>query len=67
MQQFAKKNNGPQSKHSESSYGAERQSTHDKHVAPSLKPTRVIGNGAFGYVFEAFDNNRQCKVALKRT
>lgn len=28
---------------------------------------KVIGNGAFGYVFEAYDNNRQCKVALKRT
>jgi serine/threonine protein kinase len=36
-------------------------------MTPSYKPTRVIGNGAFGYVFEAWDNNRQCKVALKRT
>jgi len=32
-----------------------------------LTPISVIGNGAFGYVFEAFDNNRGCKVALKRT
>lgn len=34
---------------------------------PNLTPIRVIGNGAFGYVFEAMDNNRGCKVALKRT
>jgi glycogen synthase kinase 3 beta len=34
---------------------------------PSLTPIKVIGNGAFGYVFEAYDNRRKCKVALKRT
>ena len=50
---------------------------------PSFQPLRVIGHGAFGkllksivsylfnmctgYVFEAYDNNRMCKVALKRT
>jgi serine/threonine protein kinase len=34
---------------------------------PKLRPIRVIGNGAFGYVFEAIDLNRNCKVALKRT
>jgi len=34
---------------------------------PNYKPIRVIGNGAFGYVFEALDVNRQQKVALKRT
>lgn len=38
-----------------------------ENTAPRLKPVRVIGNGAFGYVFEAFDQNRGCKVALKRT
>jgi len=32
-----------------------------------LKPLRVIGNGAFGYVFEAYDENRNMKVAVKRT
>ena len=32
-----------------------------------MKPGRVIGNGAFGFVFEAFDEIRQCKVAVKRT
>jgi hypothetical protein len=26
-----------------------------------------LGNGAFGYVFEAFDMNLGCKVALKRS
>ena len=34
---------------------------------PQLKPIRVLGNGAFGYVFEAFDMNLGCKVALKRS
>ena len=34
---------------------------------PNLTPVRVIGNGAFGFVFEAYCENRKCKVALKRT
>lgn len=49
---------------------------------PNLTPLKVIGNGAFGksclghqkyshlcigFVFEAYDNNNKCKVALKRT
>lgn len=34
---------------------------------PSLEFRRVIGNGAFGYVFEALDKNTGEKVALKRT
>lgn len=34
---------------------------------PNFTPVRVIGNGAFGYVFEAYCENRKCKVALKRT
>jgi len=36
-------------------------------VVPHVQPIRVIGNGAFGYVFEAYDFNRKEKVALKRT
>ena len=32
-----------------------------------MKPEKVIGNGAFGFVFEAYDENRKCKVAIKRT
>ena len=36
-------------------------------MAPKMKPVRVIGNGAFGFVFEAYDENRKCKVAVKRT
>lgn len=36
-------------------------------VTPNLKPIKVIGNGAFGYVFQCFDQNRNCMVALKRT
>jgi serine/threonine protein kinase len=32
-----------------------------------MSVTKVIGNGAFGFVFEAFDKNRNCKVAIKRT
>lgn len=39
----------------------------EKDITPNLTPIRVIGNGAFGYVFEAYDNNNQCKVAVKRT
>jgi len=39
----------------------------DMGELPSLTPLKVLGNGAFGYVFEAYDNKRQCKVALKRT
>lgn len=36
-------------------------------VTPNLKPIKVIGNGAFGYVFEALDKNTNKRVALKRT
>ena len=32
-----------------------------------LQPTRVIGSGSFGYVFEAFDKETKKKVAVKRT
>lgn len=51
-----------------------------KKQKPNLTPIKVIGHGAFGklliivkhnlkigYVFEAYDNNLKCKVALKRT
>jgi serine/threonine protein kinase len=33
----------------------------------SFTPVRLLGNGAFGFVFEAWDNNSNRKVALKRT
>ena len=47
-------------------------------VMPNLTPLKVIGHGTFGkypnslnsllgYVFEAYDNNKKIKVALKRT
>jgi len=32
-----------------------------------LQPIKLIGHGAFGYVYEIFDKNRNCKSALKRT
>lgn len=32
-----------------------------------MEPIRVIGHGAFGYVYEIIDKNRNCKAALKRT
>jgi len=34
---------------------------------PSFQPLRKIAHGAFGYVFEAYDYHRTCKVAVKRT
>ena len=34
---------------------------------PSLQPDKVIGHGAFGYVFKCYDNHRRCDVAVKRT
>jgi len=34
---------------------------------PKFTPVKVIGHGAFGFVFEAFDKNRNMKVAIKRT
>ncbi|CAD8092363.1 unnamed protein product [Paramecium sonneborni] len=33
---------------------------------PNYEIIRIIGSGAFGYVFEAFDQQRRQKVALKR-
>ncbi|KAL4427508.1 hypothetical protein ABPG74_015211 [Tetrahymena malaccensis] len=33
---------------------------------PNYEIKRVIGSGSFGYVFEAYDNNNQRTVALKR-
>ncbi|CAD8186337.1 unnamed protein product [Paramecium octaurelia] len=33
---------------------------------PNYEIVRIIGSGAFGYVFEAFDQQRRQKVALKR-
>lgn len=37
------------------------------HQTPDLEIHGLLGSGSFGYVFEAYDKNRQCKVALKRT
>lgn len=34
--------------------------------APNYEIIKVLGSGAFGFVFEAYDNNNQKKVALKR-
>ena len=59
--------------HQPTSQGQETSSILDKYKdpaqyqQPNFTPIRVIGNGAFGYVFEAFCENRKCKVALKRT
>jgi len=38
----------------------------DQHLI-HLQPKRIIGSGSFGYVFEAYDNVSQRKVAIKRT
>ena len=45
----------------------EQKQSKDAGTEPNYKITRVIGHDAFGYVFEAYDFNRKCKVALKRT
>lgn len=37
------------------------------HQTPDLEILGLLGSGSFGYVFEAYDKNRDCKVALKRT
>lgn len=34
--------------------------------APNYEIIKVLGSGAFGFVFEAYDNTNQRKVALKR-
>jgi predicted Ser/Thr protein kinase len=39
----------------------------NEFVKPNLTPEAIIGHGTFGYVFKAFDNNRNCTVAVKRT
>ena len=33
---------------------------------PNYEITKVLGSGAFGFVFEAFDHTNHRKVALKR-
>lgn len=35
-------------------------------LMPQYDILRMIGNGCFGYVFEAYDRNLKRKVALKR-
>ena len=32
----------------------------NEFVKPNLTPEAIIGHGTFGYVFKAFDNNRNC-------
>jgi serine/threonine protein kinase len=34
---------------------------------PSYEPISLRGAGAFGYVIEAYDRNRDARVAIKRT
>lgn len=34
---------------------------------PSFTPLTIRGSGAFGYVIEAYDNEKDCRVAIKRT
>ena len=34
---------------------------------PSFTPLTIRGSGAFGYVIEAYDNDKDCRVAIKRT
>ena len=45
----------------------EDSSTQNNQMKPQLRPEKVIGHGAFGYVFKCYDKNRDCMVALKRT
>lgn len=33
---------------------------------PDYKPVRIMGNGTFGYVFEAIDPKSNERVAIKR-
>jgi len=37
------------------------------YQVPDLEIEGLLGSGSFGYVFEAYDKNRDTKVALKRT
>lgn len=48
-------------------YSSLLKSEANEKKVPKMKPEKVIGNGAFGFVFEAYDENRKCKVAVKRT
>ena len=36
-------------------------------IIPKIKPIQVVGAGAFGYVIEAYDQNIEQIVAVKRT
>jgi serine/threonine protein kinase len=37
------------------------------NTTPSYEPISLRGAGAFGYVIEAYDRNRDARVAIKRT
>jgi glycogen synthase kinase 3 beta len=44
------------------------QKTQDKFESiPSFTPLTIRGSGSFGYVIEAYDNDKGCRVAIKRT
>ena len=34
---------------------------------PNYVPLTIRGSGAFGYVIEAYDKDKDCRVAIKRT
>ena len=34
---------------------------------PNYTPLTIRGSGAFGYVIEAYDKEKDCRVAIKRT
>lgn len=39
----------------------------DIEAVPNYIPLTIRGSGAFGYVLEAYDKNKDCRVAIKRT
>ena len=43
------------------------QISKNKSSYTELEPTRIIGSGSFGFVFEAFDKESNQTVAVKRT
>ncbi len=43
------------------------ENTIDKLEMPKYTPLSFRGAGAFGYVIEAYDQNNNCRVAIKRT
>lgn len=43
------------------------QISKSKSSYTELDPTRIIGSGSFGFVFEAYDKESRQTVAVKRT